>query len=50
MNSEKHQKQIDQVTIDDRSKAEGVLGAFDVFGTVGTPGCHSGGRIFGVNT
>ena len=41
MNSEKHQKQIDQVTIDDLSEADEVFGAFNCFGTAGTAGCPS---------
>ena len=41
MNSEKHQKQIDQVTIDDLSEADEVFGATSCFGTVGTAGCPS---------
>ena len=39
MNSEKHQKQIDQVTIDDLSEADEVFGAGNCFGTLGTAGC-----------
>ena len=41
MKSEKHQKQIDQVTIDDLSEADEVFGASSCFGTVGTAGCPS---------
>ena len=41
MKSEKHQKQIDQVTIDDLSEADEISGASSCFGTVGTAGCPS---------
>ena len=43
MNSEKHQKQIDQVTIDDLSEADEVFGAGfspdNCLGTAGTASC-----------
>ena len=41
MNSEKHQKQIDQVTIDDLSEADEISGASSCLGSVGTAGCPS---------
>ena len=41
MKSEKHQKQIDQVTIDDLSEADEISGASSCFGTAGTAGCPS---------
>ena len=50
MNSEKHQKQIDQVTIDDLSEADEISGAFNCVGTAGTAGCPSTAGTFGCAT
>ena len=50
MNSEKHQKQIDQVTIDDLSEADEVSGAFSCLGSVGTAGCPSSVSTLGSAT
>ncbi len=50
MNSEKHQKQIDQVTIDDLSEADEVFGAGHCVGTFGTGGCPSTAGTIGSAT
>ncbi len=50
MNSEKHQKQIDQVTIDDLSEADEVFGAGNCLGTFGTAGCPGCFGTYGCTT